>query len=886
MKQSTPLTAAHSSLSKRTVRAAVTPLFLATALSGMTSFASPAGAEGKNDAALEVLRAIARTPSHARSMLVKSDALLVTGSVVKSGGKERVLYHLPTSEEGLRLHGESASLRWPVYIAEQQLAGDITLRLAYKNAVSVMPEASNISVEINGVMIGKRTVQSPDRSRTLQFRVPSHILVPGYNAVRVVARQRHRVDCSVGATHELWTDIDPAKTGFVFSAGNSVLNTLDGLSALARNKGGQVRMRLLAPNLDDIGQVERSMALAQHAAVHAHFENAHVEVADSVGDGPGLDVYSGDLATLQRIAPAYAKAVRDRAGLQILSRDGDERVALVLLQDAANAGDKPFHSNLKSLFHNRALRGSPAGIRAARLDRSTAIENGRPVRFDQFGLASEEFDGRLYRRTIRLDLPSDYFAADYNQAEIHLATAYAAGLDRNSKLIVRVNGVTITGFAMARPSGYVYKNKMLRVPLSSFRPGTNTLEFEARLSNESDRACDPANQISSAKRFVISGKSTIRFPRLAHLARLPDLGGTVSSGFPYVINGKAQPTTISVATPGYDGLSAVASFATQIAVRAGTPLKFDLEYGQLRADAQNAIVVGAFNDLPTKMISRLKGFDKGAFSTAWLPEAPSLNDRQFAAYNLERAPRDVGIDYMSTAGIAEAKTAPEEEFKAQSANSLKPTSTPFGAQQGADQPFAQTNQEDLFDNWTDGGDKPEPGREKGIGVSDQISQLVGSAFGYGKSSDPKAGVIANTQSDLLLSQAMAPGNDRAVWTVLTARDETALRSGAALLARPAIASHIGGETASINAVDRTVTSTVVGQNYVQLRGFSLRNAHLIVAGWFSNNHFVFSLLLLGGILGGGLISSLLLKRVGVNSSKDANTKGKNQARGEGDPTHA
>ncbi|MEM9676498.1 MAG: cellulose biosynthesis cyclic di-GMP-binding regulatory protein BcsB [Pseudomonadota bacterium] len=849
------------------LRSLLAPLFLASAVTGYTT--GQAGADSKNDAALEVLRSIARTPSHARSMLVKSDALLVTGSVVKSGGTQRVLYHLPASEQGLRLHGESASLRWPVYIAEQQLAGDIALRLAYKNAVSVMPEASNIAVEINGVMIGKRTVQSPDRSRTLEFKVPSHILVPGYNAVRVLARQRHRVDCSIGATHELWTDIDPAKTGFVFGAGNSVLNTLQGLSALARNKGGQIRMRLIAPNLNDVTQVERSMALAQRAAVHANFENAHVEVAGSVGEGPGLDVFTGDLATLQNVAPAYAKAVRDRAGLQILSRDGDERVALILLQDATLASYTAYETTLDGLFQKRALRGSPAGLRAARLDQSRAIEKGEPIRFDRFGLSSEEFDGRLYRRSIGVDLPSDYFAADYNQAEINLATAYAAGLDRSAKFIVRVNGVTVTGFAMARPKGYVYKNKMLRVPLSAFRPGANTVEFEARLPNDTDRACDAAAQINAPKRFVISGKSTIRFPRLAHLARLPSLGGTVGSGFPYVINGKPQPTTVSVATPGYDGLSAVASFATQVAVKARTPLKFKLEYGQLRADAQNAIIVGSYSDLPTNMVSRLQGFDKGAFSTAWMQNIPGTSDRQFASYNLGRQPRDVGVDYTTTAGIAEAKVAPKEEFKAQNAASA----TPF-----ADRPFTdQTNlaqdgsigREDLFDNWTDGGDKPEPGREKGIGITDQVSQLVGSAFGLGKTNRTQSGVIVNTQSDLLLSQTMAPGSDRAVWTVLTARDEAALRSGVALLARPAIANRISGETASINAVDRTVTSTIVGQNYVQLRGFSLWNAHLIVAGWFSNNHFIFSLLLLFGILGGGVVSSLLLRRVGANGSSQS-----------------
>ncbi|MEL6947944.1 MAG: cellulose biosynthesis cyclic di-GMP-binding regulatory protein BcsB, partial [Pseudomonadota bacterium] len=529
---------------------------LATSV-GCSGFVVPALADN-GDTALEVLRSIARTPSHARSLQVKSDALLVTGSVVRAHGANRVLYHLPANQQGLRLHGETASLRWPVFFAQEHLSGDITLRLAYKNAVSVMPEASNIAVEINGVLIGKRSIQSPDRSRTLQFKVPPHVLVPGYNAVRVMARQRHRVDCSIGATHELWTDIDPGKTGFVFSAGNSVLNALSSLPALARNKGGQVRLRLLAPNASDTDQVQRVMHLAQHVAVHANFENAHVEVAPNRGTGPGLDVFTGDLETLKSIAPDYAKAVRDVAGVQILSRDGDERLALIVLRDPSMASRQRFETALERMFAQSQLRGSSQGLRAAQLDKGVAIETGQPIAFERFGLKSEEFDGRLYRRGIKIDLPSDYFAADYNQAELNLATAYSEGLSRSSKFIVRVNGVTVTGFAMARPGGQVHRNKMLRLPLSSFRPGANTVEFEARLPKASDASCDPAAQIRSKKRFVISGKSTIRFPRLAHLARLPDLAGTVGSGFPYVINGVAQPTTVSVPSPSYDGLSAVA----------------------------------------------------------------------------------------------------------------------------------------------------------------------------------------------------------------------------------------------------------------------------------------------------------------------------------------
>ena len=85
-----------------------------------------------------------------------------------------------------------------------------------------------------------------------------------------------------------------------------------------------------------------------------------------------------------------------------------------------------------------------------------------------------------------------------------------------------------------------------------------------------------------------------------------------------------------------------------------------------------------------------------------------------------------------------------------------------------------------------------------------------------------------------------------------------------MLAKPAIASKVKGETATINGVDRTVTSTVTEQDYVQVRDFSLRNSHLIVAGWFSNNHLIYSFLMLLALLGFGVVSTRVLKSVGVD----------------------
>ena len=841
---------------KFSAAATLASVAMGTSLNAANQLPVSAPTKVGTEPALEILKQITHNPVLAHSVNARKEALLTTGSVVKSGGVDRVLYHLPATEQGLRLKGETASMEWPVHIARQQLGGDVVMRIGYKNAVSVMPEASHLALEVNGVLIGKQTIQSPDRSRVLNFPVPSHILVPGFNSVRLVARQRHRVDCTIKATHELWTDIDPAKTGLVFTKGNSALNTLDAVAAIARNKAGQVKMRLLLPDNRDATQTGRVMLMGQHTAIYAEFETPIVETAAMPGQGPGLDIFTGTLSDLRKIAPEYAKVARNTGGLQIIAEDGNERVALILITgELTNDRDQEKFSNLlKELFPKKNQRGSAHGLRTANMLSNNQVREGQRVPFSHLGLQSQEFDGRLFRRSFQINLPSDYFAADYNQAEMHLATGYAAGLTRGNKFVIRVNGATATGFALSNPSGHIFHDKMLRLPLSSFKPGVNHIELEAQLASKDDATCDPAQQIKGEKRFVISGKSWIKFPRLAHLARLPDLAGTISSGFPYVIGGKAQPTTIAVPNPNFAALSAAAGFATKVAVNSGVPLDFELKYGAANEGTKNAIIVATFGELPRKLAKSIKGIDHSAFQTAWQNSNQLTRNRQVALLGLSND--EYGVDTMSTASISKVEI-PAPDFDS---NDAAVNLDAFSAANKTDDPL---------DRWSSGSFEEQTAKDnEALSFSGHVSTLFASFVGAGKQQLVETPTITNPNSDILISQKVAPAHEKGVWTVLTARNDQAFQSGMSMLSKPAIAARVRGETATINGVDRTVTATVTQQSYVQVRSFSLRNMHLIVAGWFSNNHHVYSLLMLIALIGFRLASTRVLKTVGVDREKE------------------
>ena len=173
----------------------------------------------------------------------------------------------------------------------------------------------------------------------------------------------------------------------------------------------------------------------------------------------------------------------------------------------------------------------------------------------------------------------------------------------------------------------------------------------------------------------------------------------------------------------------------------------------------------------------------------------------------------------------------------------------------------------MLQSWAADREDRDKRETESISFLGHIKSLFTAVIGTGEDDDALTPLIQNANSDVMLTQSLSPTSDDGVWTILTGRNQQALNNGMAMIARPEISSRIAGETATINGIDKSVTASVTTQNYIQVREFSLRNIHLIVAGWFSNNHHIYSLLLLISLVGFGLISTRLLKSVGVDRDK-------------------
>ena len=140
-------------------------------------------------------------------------------------------YILP--EGSLGLTGEFEDRLWSVYLTAQQAASGAKLNLGYQNSIFVAPETSRLTVEVNNTKIAEEAIRSPESVSDLSLDLPKDLLKPGSNLIRLRSSQRHRTDCDVQSTYELWSNVDAEKTFLSFTGNDPVsMQSLDDIKAI------------------------------------------------------------------------------------------------------------------------------------------------------------------------------------------------------------------------------------------------------------------------------------------------------------------------------------------------------------------------------------------------------------------------------------------------------------------------------------------------------------------------------------------------------------------------------------------------------------------------------------------------------------------------------
>ena len=519
-------------------------------------------------------------------------------SAVPSGdAANQTVWRMPGDAASMRIAGEDGVVLWPVYVPEGSVAQLKRFQLAFQAAISVMPEGSWLNVTINGKGIGRVPIAAPKSIKVLDFDIPPGLLAAGWNAVQVSVTERHRVDCSIDATFELWTQLDPARTGLVGPP--PVLKTLDDLAAAPVDDSGAQRIKLAMPPNAAPSDVSRVLSVVERVALRGVFLHPVVDMSSSQRASLKIDFSPSAQVEGAAGEPSSAdlRMSKDQAGAPILN------IAAGDLKNFLSALERP----------GGELKGTSEGVRALTNAAGRRVEFGVAMTLSDSGLATHAFTGRLFRSSIDLVLPPDSYLADYGEARLSLDGGYTGDLTSQARLVVRVNGVIDGSLAFDHSGGAAMQGQIIHMPLSAFRPGRNHIEIEAQLPTHADESCDTLAAIGAKERFLILGTSTLTIPNLARIARFPNLSATFVNGF-RVTRDTHPSLFLPRITP--DVIAAAATLLANVAARTEAPVDAEVYTGQPKDEGGSIVAIGVASTLPAALLTKA-GLDAPSIDSVW-----------------------------------------------------------------------------------------------------------------------------------------------------------------------------------------------------------------------------------------------------------------------------
>jgi cellulose synthase operon protein B len=775
-----------------------------------------------------------------------------------------MLRHLTNNIQGYRLAGEIGASEWPIYVTEAQASRRLQFRVGYLAAVSVMPEASALTLTINDQTIGDTPIRAVQEVETIVFDIPPGVMRPGFNSVRLSTSQRHRVDCSLEATYELWTQIDPTETGLVLPEDDAGVASLSDLGALPPDEQGALPIRAVLGANARAFEIERMLRAAQAISLAGHFEQPVVDAGPAAGGRYGANLFVGAVAELAGKVDLSRAGPIDEPRAFVLPAAPGRRASIVVTGATSAQVDEA----IRRLLVSPALQGSPQGLRAAAAFPGYRLDGGRKVKLRDLGVASEEFTGHLYRAAFNIVMPPDFYAADYGNALLRLAGGYAAGLDSNAQIVVKVDGRTAVSLNLLKASGEVFRDNPLPLPLGFLKPGLNRIEIEAHVPTSQDADCDPLASLRAAKRFLFLDETEIELPPIARIARMPDLAVTASGGFPYA-GSKGRPK-LYMPSLDTDAVGAAATIVAHFAIAAGRPIDFEIVDTPPGEGQGPTLAVAPLDAFDAALLQRLD-MPVDMLREAWGPHLTAdrrkasekrLSQLEIAARNrfvLQRnfpmacyaprmmldktitaqaGPTTAGPTIVGSSNALSAIATPTTAAPAPGGESERVDFAPVGSVRGRME--RGEGEQDLLKAWRD--DLRREGRW-GFGVVERLrvagawsaARVTDAALWLRAGFEAEAADRAATQhAALAMSQTITGDTAKDVWTIVTAPNAATLAEASACLVDPRVSRRVQGQLAMLDMTNASVAASAADSpRFIVTRPLSFGNLRLIAAGWMS-----------------------------------------------------
>ncbi|ASS53533.1 cellulose biosynthesis cyclic di-GMP-binding regulatory protein BcsB [Rhizobium leguminosarum] len=700
----------------------------------------------------------------------------------------------------LGLGGEYDRRSWSIYLTPEQAAAKASFTFAYQNSIVVAPEASALTVYLNNRPIGQQRVGSPDGPSTVTFEVPTGLLQPGANLVTFEAGQRHRTDCSIQSTYELWSNIDPAGTYLSFAGMDvSQLASADAIRAIGVDGAGKTEFDIVVPALEQPGTTKPLLRLAQGLSVLSSMPNQifAFSTASLPAAGPGkLSVLVGTAAELRPLFPGLPPGAESAALAAFVTDPRSGSPLLLISGPSWQAVSSAIDTIVSPTDRSSDVRRDVLTTERWSAPNAPLVFSDTNIALSQLGVKTTEFSGRRLRTSFNIAVPADFYANAYGEAKVLLDAAYTDNVLPGSHIDIYVNDNIASTVPITTTTGGILRHLPIRVTMRHFKPGLNSVAIEAILMTKDDAACAPGATAGATPRFALFDTSELEIPDFARVGQRPNLAAMAGTAYPY---GRAtEPTPLFIDRVDADTLSAAATLLGQMAITAGHPIAVETVASPNMIGDRDAIFIGSISQMPATALTQTN--ISTASQASWRPVVETQ------------------------AGVVDTGTAFEEWNSKVSGGVLRSRIT-------------------AFRDWL----------SRNFDISRSSLQFVPGAEEI--FTPPNA-------ATLMVAQGSSPAGAGS-WTVVTAPSAKDLRAGLEVLTEqlnwPQISGHITTYSSKTGKIE---TVPVTRFDFVPSTPWSIANYRLIAANWLSTNILSYAFLLVVFVLLIGITTSSMLKRLG------------------------
>jgi hypothetical protein len=433
-------------------------------------------------------------------------------------------------------------------------------------------------------------------------------------------------------------------------------------------------------------------------------------------------------------------------------------------------------------------------------------------------------------------MPADLLAADYDRVIFATDAVYAAGLLPTSKMVIRVNGAAIADTPLSKSGGDVLSKRSFHLPISTFKPGLNTIDLEAETRTGSDEKCSLEALVDQRERFLFSGTSQITVPTLGRAGAFPNISSIIPGGLARLSS--ANEMMVFVPKGRREAVEAALTALAKMASVSHLEAKAQFTFDVVPAGTPHVLAFGAYEDMPDATL-RAAGLEPDKLRKAWRhpvsksPEVAALKQR------LQVASIGEGIELASNA--QNGKSGVDRTDSVTTTSSLETSSRMSGMSRVFD-----GESSDWLRNYAE------------MTVAKVSSLIVDAVSNTGLlEARPRADLPLTDESTLVIAQGAKSDGIVEGWrakllpnvnstTVVVAPTAEHLSRSVAELLSGSLWQQFVGDAAVYTAKDNSISTRVSGEILlVPTASFNLQNVRLVAAGWLSRNVPVYLAVLLG-----------------------------------------